>query len=84
MVDGETIGGHGIDQQRDQRGDNRHEHRIGQEAQEGEALQRLAVVLRRKRNAAHRLALVDRDAELLRRVGRIDHLGNEPDAPNLR
>ena len=84
LVDGEPVGSHGIDQQCDQRRDDSHEHRIEQEAQEGEALERLAVILGRKRDAAHRFALIDRDAELLRGIGGIDHLGDEPDAPDLR
>ena len=84
FVDRQRIGRHRVDDQRDDRRHHRDEDGVPQEAREGEALQRLGVILGRELEAANGRALVDGDADHLGRVGRVDHLRLDADAPHLR
>jgi hypothetical protein len=53
-------------------------------AQEGEALEKLGVVLEGQPHALHGLALVDGDAQPLAGIGGVDHLRLQAHAADLR
>ena len=61
-----------------------HEDRVAKIAEEIERLQWLDIVGRRKPYLSHRNSLVDRNADRLTGILRVDHLRHRADPPDLR
>ena len=76
-------GGHGIGEQRQQRGDGGDKDRIPQVAQKVEGQERVGIVRGGDADMAHGRAVGDGDVEAFGGVGRVDHLRIGADAAHL-